>query len=60
MLAHPECDSDVLEASDFVGSSERILVEAKRLGAQDGVAVMMITECGTAERAMLSRMHRSN
>ncbi|MGB0791740.1 MAG: quinolinate synthase [Candidatus Thalassarchaeaceae archaeon] len=52
VLAHPECDSDVLEASDFVGSSERILVEAKRLGAQDGVAVMMITECGTAERAI--------
>ena len=52
VLAHPECDSDVLEASVFVGSSERILVEAKRLGAQDGVAVMMITECGTAERAI--------
>ena len=52
VLSHPECDSDVLEASDFVGSSERILVEAKRLGAQDGVAVMMITECGTAERAI--------
>ena len=52
VLAHPECDSDVLEASDFVGSSERILVEAKRLGAQEGVAVMMITECGTAERAI--------
>ena len=27
-------------------------MEAKRLGAQDGVAVMMITECGTAERAI--------
>ena len=52
VLAHPECDSEVLEASDFVGSSERILTEAKKLGGQDGVAVMMITECGTAERAI--------
>ena len=52
VLAHPECDSEVLEASDFVGSSERILTEAKKLGVQDGVAVMMITECGTAERAI--------
>ena len=52
MLAHPECDADVLTASDFVGSSESILVEAKRIASEEEAAVMMITECGTAERAI--------
>ena len=52
VLAHPECDADVLAASDFVGSSERILIEAKRIATEEEAAVMMITECGTAERAI--------
>ena len=32
--------------------SERILIEAKRIASEEEAAVMMITECGTAERAM--------
>ena len=52
VLAHPECSADVLEEADFVGSSEKLLHEAIRLGTVGQPDVMLITECGTAERVM--------
>ena len=52
VLAHPECNVDVLEEADFVGSSERLIDEAIRLGAEGKPDVMLITECGTAERVL--------
>ena len=50
VLAHPECSADVLEEADFVGSSEKLINEAKRLGEVGKPNIMLITECGTAER----------
>ena len=55
ILAHPECSADVLDEADFVGSSEKLIHEAIRLGKVGQLGptdVMLITECGTAERVM--------
>ncbi len=52
VLAHPECGADVLEEADFVGSSEKLINEAVRLGSLNRPNVMLITECGTAERVL--------
>tara|TARA_Y100001960_G_scaffold71152_1_gene75329 strand:- start:5479 stop:6555 length:1077 start_codon:yes stop_codon:yes gene_type:complete len=52
VLAHPECGADVLEEADFVGSSEKLIEEALRLGSEGRPDVMLITECGTAERVL--------
>ena len=52
ILAHPECAADVLEEADFIGSSEKLINEAIRLGEIGKPDVMMITECGTAERVL--------
>ena len=51
-MAHPECSAEVLEESDFIGSSEKLIHEAIRLGAEGKPNVMLITECGTAERVL--------
>lgn len=52
VLAHPECAADVLDEADIVGSSEVLIKEAIRLGGEGKPDVMMITECGTAERVL--------
>ena len=52
VLSHPECDSEVLEMSDFVGSSELLMNEAKRLASIGKRDMMLITECGTADRVL--------
>tara|TARA_B100000035_G_scaffold112208_1_gene95202 strand:- start:15 stop:1094 length:1080 start_codon:yes stop_codon:yes gene_type:complete len=52
VLSHPECDSGVLEESDFVGSSELLMKEAMRLASEGKPDIMLITECGTAERIL--------
>jgi quinolinate synthase len=52
VLSHPECDSEVLEESDFVGSSELLMNEAKRLASIGKRDMMLITECGTADRVL--------
>ena len=52
VLAHPECGADVLEEADYVGSSEKLIQEALRLGSENRPDVMLITECGTAERVL--------
>jgi quinolinate synthase len=50
VLSHPECDADVLEESDIIGSSEVLMTEAIRLGKEGKNDIMLITECGTADR----------
>jgi quinolinate synthase len=50
VLSHPECDADVLEESDIIGSSEVLMTEAIRLGNEGKNDIMLITECGTADR----------
>ena len=52
VLAHPECSAEVLEEADFIGSSEKLIHEAIRLGVEGRPDVMLITECGTAERVL--------
>lgn len=50
VLVHPECGADVLEEADYVGSTEKMMDEARRLEAAGHKHVMPITECGTADR----------
>ena len=50
VLSHPECDADVIGESDVVGSSEALMDEAIRLGEEGSPDIMLITECGTADR----------
>lgn len=50
VLSHPECDADVIAESDVVGSSEKLMKEALRLGDEGKPDIMLITECGTADR----------
>ena len=51
VLSHPECSADVLEESDFIGSSE-VLINESRLGKEGKNNIMLITECGTADRVL--------
>lgn len=60
VLAHPECDAGVLEESDFVGSSELLMKEAMRLASIGSSDIMLITECGTAERVLAESEHEIN
>ena len=50
VLSHPECYTDVLDESDFVGSSEVLMEEALRLASAGKKDLMLITECGTTDR----------
>tara|TARA_B100000287_G_scaffold419255_1_gene457253 strand:- start:3557 stop:4702 length:1146 start_codon:yes stop_codon:yes gene_type:complete len=52
VLSHPECDAEVLVESDFVGSSELLKDEAIRLASEGKRDLMLITECGTADRVL--------
>ncbi|MAH98176.1 MAG: quinolinate synthase [Euryarchaeota archaeon] len=52
VLSHPECDADVLAESDFIGSSELLMNEAISLARKGKRNLMLITECGTADRVL--------
>jgi len=52
VLSHPECAADVLEESDIIGSSEVLIKESIRLGKEGITDIMLITECGTADRVI--------
>ena len=43
VLSHPECDSDVLEESDIIGSSETLIKNALELSANGKKDIMLIT-----------------
>ena len=60
VLSHPECDLDVLEESDVVGSSESLIKNALELSANGKNDIMLITECGTAERIMAESTNKLN
>jgi quinolinate synthase len=46
VLAHPECPPDVLEASDYVGSTAGMV---KHLGSARPSRVVLVTECSMAD-----------
>ncbi len=60
VLSHPECDSEVLQESDFVGSSESLKEEAIRLAGEGKRDLMLITECGTADRILAETNNHLN
>ncbi|MFL2957876.1 MAG: quinolinate synthase [Candidatus Thalassarchaeaceae archaeon] len=60
VLSHPECASDVLEESDIIGSSESLIKNALELSANGKKDIMLITECGTAERIMAESENELN
>jgi quinolinate synthase len=48
ILAHPECEQEVIQHSDFVGSTEQML---RHLHTSSAKEFMMVTECGLSDRA---------
>ena len=60
VMSHPECDSDVLEESDVVGSSEILMNEAIRYASTGRRDIMLITECGTADRVLAESEEQIN
>ena len=60
VLSHPECDADVIAESDVVGSSEVLREEALRLGSEGKSDIMLITECGTADRVRAESEYELN
>lgn len=48
VLAHPECNPDVLKQSDFVGSTSQLLKYMETASSDD--AFLMLTECGITSR----------
>ena len=60
VLSHPECGADVLEESDIVGSSEVLKDEAIRLASEGKKDIMLITECGTADRVLAETEEQLN
>ncbi len=60
VLSHPECDSEVLQESDIIGSSEILKNEALRLSTEGETNIMLITECGTADRVIAESENEVN
>ena len=46
VIAHPECPPDVLEASDFVGSTAKMI---NRVREEKPARVLMVTECSMSD-----------
>jgi quinolinate synthase len=51
IIAHPECPPDVLEASDFVGSTAQMI---DYVGAKRPARVLMVTECSMSDNVATS------
>jgi len=47
VVSHPECSPDVVENSDFVGSTAQMLTYMKKTDAKE---FLMLTECGLSAR----------
>ncbi len=47
IVSHPECNSAIIDNSDFVGSTEQMLVYMKKTSASQ---FLMLTECGLSAR----------
>ena len=56
----PWAGADVLEESDIVGSSEVLKDEAIRLASEGKKDIMLITECGTADRVLAETEEQLN
>jgi quinolinate synthase len=51
VLAHPECSPDVVEASDFSGSTTAMIEEVRRTAAP---RVLLLTECSMGDNIVAS------
>jgi quinolinate synthase len=51
IIAHPECPPDVLEASDFVGSTAQMI---DYVGDKHPARVLMVTECSMSDNVATS------
>jgi quinolinate synthase len=51
IIAHPECPPDVLEASDFVGSTAQMI---DYVGEKRPARVLMVTECSMSDNVATS------
>jgi quinolinate synthase len=47
IVSHPECNSAIIDNSDFVGSTEQMLAYMKKTGSS---RFLMLTECGLSSR----------
>jgi quinolinate synthase len=47
IVSHPECNSAIVDNSDFVGSTEQMLSYMKKTGSKQ---FLMLTECGLSAR----------
>ena len=47
IVSHPECNSAVVQNSDFVGSTEQMLAFMRQTDAKE---ILMLTECGLSAR----------
>ncbi len=47
VVSHPECNSDVIKNSDFVGSTEQMLAYMRETQSKE---FLMLTECGLSAR----------
>jgi quinolinate synthase len=47
VVSHPECNSDVVKNSDFVGSTEQMLAYMRETESKE---FLMLTECGLSSR----------
>ena len=55
VVSHPECNPQVIEESDFVGSTSQMLEYMEKTDAKE---FLMLTECGLSSRLQVEMPHK--